>query len=54
MSKSVTGNGTDVMTAPSIRFGVVGLGIMGRPMAINLLHAGYSVTVFNRSRAVID
>ncbi len=31
------------------RVGVVGLGIMGRPMAANLLKAGFRVTVFNRS-----
>lgn len=31
------------------RLGFVGLGAMGAPMAINLLRAGYRVTVFNRS-----
>ena len=34
---------------PSI--GVVGLGIMGRPMARNLLRAGYQLTVHNRTAA---
>jgi 3-hydroxyisobutyrate dehydrogenase-like beta-hydroxyacid dehydrogenase len=29
--------------------GFVGLGLMGRPMAANLIKAGYSVTVYNRS-----
>ena len=32
------------------RIGFIGLGIMGRPMARNLLVAGYPVTVWNRSR----
>jgi len=35
------------------RIGFIGLGIMGKPMARNLLKAGYSVTVYNRSRAAI-
>lgn len=29
--------------------GFLGLGIMGQPMALNLVKAGYSVTVFNRT-----
>jgi len=32
------------------RLGFIGLGIMGGPMAMNLLKAGYSVTVYNRTR----
>jgi 2-hydroxy-3-oxopropionate reductase len=31
--------------------GFIGLGIMGRPMALNLLHAGYPLIVHNRTRA---
>src|SRR5919206_2254741 len=31
------------------RIGFVGLGIMGRPMARNLLRAGYPLVVYNRS-----
>lgn len=31
--------------------GFIGSGIMGRPMARNLLTAGYSLVVFNRSMA---
>src|SRR5438067_3522867 len=31
------------------RLGCVGLGIMGRPAALNLLKAGFSLTVWNRS-----
>jgi 3-hydroxyisobutyrate dehydrogenase len=36
------------------RIGFIGLGIMGRPMATNLLNAGYELTVWNRSRPGID
>ena len=36
------------------RVGFVGLGIMGKPMARNLLKAGFPLTVHNRSRAKID
>lgn len=32
-----------------MRIGFVGLGIMGRPMAKNLLKAGFDVTAYNRS-----
>jgi len=31
--------------------GFIGLGIMGHPMALNLVKAGYKVTVFNRTRS---
>lgn len=36
------------------RIGFIGLGLMGKPMAKNLIKAGYAVTVFNRSRAAMD
>ena len=36
------------------RIGFIGLGIMGKPMARNLLKAGYSLTVHNRSQAAVD
>ena len=36
------------------RIGFIGLGIMGRPMCANLLKAGYSLTVWNRSQPGID
>jgi 2-hydroxy-3-oxopropionate reductase len=36
------------------RLGFIGLGIMGKPMTRNLLKAGYSVTVYNRSRAAME
>lgn len=44
----------EVMESMHERIGFIGLGLMGRPMTRNLLAAGYSVTVFNRSRAAID
>lgn len=36
------------------RIGFIGLGIMGRPMTRNLLKAGFSVVVYNRSQGAID
>lgn len=36
------------------RVGFVGLGAMGRPMALNLLHAGYPVVVMNRSPGAVE
>jgi 3-hydroxyisobutyrate dehydrogenase-like beta-hydroxyacid dehydrogenase len=36
------------------RVGIIGLGIMGRPMARNLMKAGFSLTAWNRSRPGID
>ncbi len=40
------------MSKPIIGF--IGLGIMGKPMAHNLLRAGYSLVVHNRSRPPVD
>ncbi len=40
------------MANPTIGF--IGLGIMGKPMAGNLIKAGYSLVVHNRSRAAVD
>lgn len=34
--------------------GFIGLGIMGRPMALNLLRAGHSLVVHSRSRGPVD
>lgn len=39
---------------PFQTLGFVGLGIMGKPMAGNLLNAGYSLVVHNRSRPAQD
>ena len=36
------------------RIGFVGLGVMGKPMARNLLKAGYPLVVHNRSRGPVD
>jgi 2-hydroxy-3-oxopropionate reductase len=36
------------------RIGFIGLGLMGAPMARNLMRAGYKLTVHNRSRAIVD
>ena len=36
------------------RIGFIGLGIMGRPMARNLMKAGYALIIWNRSRPGID
>src|SRR5260370_218017 len=34
--------------------GLIGLGLMGRPMGMNLLKAGYTVTVWNRTASRAD
>jgi 3-hydroxyisobutyrate dehydrogenase-like beta-hydroxyacid dehydrogenase len=36
--------------SPKLRIAFLGLGIMGAPMAANLLQAGFDVTVWNRTR----
>lgn len=36
------------------KLGFIGLGRMGKPMAENLLKAGYQVTVYNRSQGAVD
>ncbi len=36
------------------RVGFIGLGLMGKPMARNLMRAGYLLTVHNRSRGPVD
>jgi 2-hydroxy-3-oxopropionate reductase len=36
------------------RIGFIGLGIMGKPMAANLLAAGYPLTVHTHARATVD
>ena len=36
------------------RIGFIGLGVMGKPMARNLLKAGYTLTVHNRSIGPIE
>lgn len=39
---------------PSEVVGFIGLGIMGRPMALNLIKAGYKLVVTSRSQGPID
>ena len=36
------------------KIGFIGLGIMGKPMSLNLLKAGFSVIVYNRTAAKAD
>jgi len=37
-----------------VKVGYIGLGIMGKPMAANILKAGFSVVVHNRSQTSVD
>ncbi len=37
-----------------LRVGYIGLGLMGKSIARNILKAGFSLTVHNRSRAAVD
>lgn len=37
-----------------LKVGYIGLGIMGKSMARNILHAGYPLVVHNRSRKAVD
>lgn len=39
---------------PGAKVGLIGLGLMGRPMGLNLLKAGYSLTVWNRTASRAD
>jgi hypothetical protein len=39
---------------PAMRVGVIGLGVMGRPMAANLMRAGFPVAVYARRVASAD
>ena len=42
------------VAGPISKVGFVGLGIMGQPMARNLLKAGFSLVVHSRTRASVD
>ena len=42
------------MTAGGERIAFVGLGIMGLPMAVNLVQAGFDVAGYNRSPAAVQ
>jgi len=39
---------------PFKKVGFIGLGVMGKPMALNLMKAGFSLTVKSRSRGPVD
>lgn len=39
---------------PISRVGFIGLGLMGKPMALNLLKKGFALTVHSRSRGPVD
>jgi 2-hydroxy-3-oxopropionate reductase len=39
---------------PQSKIGFIGLGLMGKPMALNLLKAGFAVTVWNRTASRAD
>ena len=45
---------SDPTSPPLPRVGFVGLGLMGAPMAANLLQAGWDVTGWNRSPAAVE
>jgi len=38
-------------TAPPQKIAFLGIGLMGTPMAMRLLNAGHTLTVWNRTRA---
>ena len=38
-----------ISVGPGTKVGLIGLGLMGRPMGLNLLKAGYALTVWNRT-----
>jgi len=42
------------MSSEKKRVGFIGLGVMGKPMATNLLKAGYPLTVWNRTRSKMN
>ena len=44
----------DERLMPEARVGFIGLGVMGAPMARNLLAAGHDVVAFTRTRAKVD
>ncbi len=41
-------------TLSDITIGFIGLGLMGRPMSLNLHRAGAELVIYNRSRGVVD
>ena len=47
-------NNNDSRPLAGWRIGFIGLGLMGKPMCLNLISAGAELCVFNRSAAAID
>jgi 2-hydroxy-3-oxopropionate reductase len=43
-----------MMAGSTLKVGYIGLGLMGKAIARNILKAGFQVTVHNRSRAAVD
>lgn len=43
-----------MLTLDGYQLGFIGLGLMGRPMCLNLLQAGARLTVYNRSRPPLE
>jgi 3-hydroxyisobutyrate dehydrogenase-like beta-hydroxyacid dehydrogenase len=41
-------------TLVGISVGFIGLGLMGRPMSVNLMNAGATLVIYNRSRGAVD
>lgn len=50
----VTKDVPSISVGPGSRIGLIGLGLMGGPMGMNLLKAGYSLTVWNRTKSRAD
>ena len=42
------------MNSPAKHIGLIGLGLMGRPMGMNLIKVGYPLTVWNRTASRAD
>ena len=43
-----------LLNSPAKHIGLIGLGLMGRPMGMNLIKAGYALTVWNRTASRAD
>ena len=47
-------NNNDSRPLAGWRIGFIGLGLMGKPMCLNLLSAGVELCVFNRSATAVE
>src|SRR3712207_3346280 len=52
--RPMTESGSETQTGTKPRVGYIGVGLMGKPMARNLLRKGFPLTVYNRTRAKTD